>query len=154
MAFAEPVLRAMKTIHVVAAVLFTGNVIVTGVWAALFFRARRQSDFRIAARAIVLTDWLFTVGGAAFLVTTGVLLAVARGYPIWGTRWIREAVIGLVLSTVLWLVILVPAQRRMVRLDPAQDDELREVFRRWNVAGWLATVPLLWALWSMTYKPT
>ena len=64
-------LSSLKALHVVAAILFVGNVIVTGIWTAIFFRARRTHDFRVAARAIVFTDWIFTVGGGA-LLTLGV----------------------------------------------------------------------------------
>lgn len=147
-------MRALKALHVLAAILFAGNVIVTGVWSAIMFRDRARADFRIAARAIVITDWVFTLGGAILLVTSGVLLALGRGYPVWGTPWIRNAVIGLALSTAVWLVVLVPAQRRMLRIGPGQDDVLRRTYGRWNAAGWLAAVPLLWALWNMTVKPT
>ena len=149
----EPLLRGLKVAHVLAAILFTGNVIVTGVWAAILFPRRGQFDFRLAARAIVITDWVFTLGGAIALVTTGVLLAIGRGFPIWGTFWIRQAVIGLALSTTIWLVVLVPAQRQMVRLSPAEDAALVRVYRRWNATGWLAAIPLLWALYCMTWKP-
>ncbi len=153
MTISAAALAALKWLHVLAAILFVGNVIVTGVWSAVMFRQRVGSDFRAAARAIVLTDWIFTLGGAALLVASGVMLAAGRGYPLWDTRWIRDAMIGLGLSTALWLLVLVPAQRRMLQLGPHSDLELRRVYGRWNVVGWLATVPLLWSLWSMVNKP-
>ena len=149
----DAVLRLLRTAHVLSAMLFVGNVIVTGVWSALLFQQRQSFDFRIAARAIVVTDWVFTLGGAMLMVATGVTLAVGRGYPMWETAWIRGAVLGLLASTTIWVLVLIPAQRRMLRLDAEQDDELQRVFRRWNVAGWIAVVPLMWSLWCMTDKP-
>jgi uncharacterized membrane protein len=154
MLMSDTVLRALKTVHVLSAILFVGNVIVTGVWSALLFRDRRTFDFRYAARAIVVTDWVFTLGGAVLLVASGVTLAVGRGYPMWETRWIREAMLGLAGSTTIWVLVLIPAQRTMLRLSPALDARLITVYRRWNVAGWIAAIPLLWSLWCMTYKPT
>jgi len=153
MTLPDEALRALKVAHVLAAVLFLGNVIVTGVWSAILFQRRAVVDFRITARAIVITDWIFTVGGAALLVSSGLAIAIGRGYPVWETRWIREGIIGLAIATVVWLVLLVPAQRAMVRLTPADDEALRRVYRRWNVVGWMAVVPILWSLWSMTWKP-
>jgi uncharacterized membrane protein len=150
----ETVLRVLRTVHVLAAILFLGNVVVTGVWSAVLFQDRRVPDFRVVARAIVITDWVFTLGGSALLVASGITMAVGHGYPLWGTRWIREAMIGLLLSTSIWLVVLVPAQRTMLRLGVENRDALRGVYQRWNVAGWIAVIPLLWALWCMTYKPT
>ena len=148
-------LSSLKALHVLGAILFVGNVIVTGIWTAIFFRARHTHDFRVAARAIVFTDWLFTVGGGALLTTTGVSLAIGRGYPVWGTPWIRQALVALAISTVMWLVLLVPAQRLMLREVSSEAEEARLVrtYTRWNVAGWTATVPLLYAVWCMVAKP-
>jgi uncharacterized membrane protein len=149
----ELALSWLKALHVLAAIVFVGNVIVTGIWAELMFRAREQCDFRIVAKVIVLTDWLFTVGGATLLVSTGIAAAAWRGISIWHTEWVRNAIIGLALSTALWLTILVPAQRRMLRLSGSDDLRLHATYRRWSVAGWVAVVPLLWALWQMVTKP-
>jgi uncharacterized membrane protein len=148
-------LSSLKALHVLGAILFIGNVIVTGIWTAIFFRARHTHDFRVAARAIVLTDWLFTVGGGALLTTTGVSLAIGRGYPVWGTPWIRQALVALAISTVMWLVLLVPAQRLMLRevSNEAEEARLVRAYTRWNLAGWTATVPLLYAVWCMVAKP-
>lgn len=153
MILTESTLRLLKVLHVLGAILFLGNVIVTGVWSAILFRHRGTVDFRIAARAIVLTDWVFTLGGAVLLVTAGVTLAIGRGLPMWETRWIRDAVIGLAIATAVWLIVLVPAQRRMLSLEPGSEVEVRPVYRRWTIAGWLAVLPLLWALWAMVFKP-
>ncbi len=148
-------LSSIKALHVLAAILFVGNVIVTGIWAALFFRARRTHDFQVAARAIVVTDWIFTVGGGAMLTITGIALAIGRGHPVWGTPWIRQAIVALVISTIMWLVLLVPAQRIMLRTVSSDADESRLVraYSRWNLAGWTATAPLLYAVWCMVTKP-
>lgn len=148
-------LSSLKALHVLAAILFVGNVIVTGIWAAIFFRARRTHDFHVAARAIVFTDWIFTVGGGAMLTITGLLLAVGRGYPVWGTPWIRQALVALAISTIMWLVLLVPAQRIMLRTVSSDADHARleRAYSRWNFAGWTATAPLLYAVWCMVAKP-
>ena len=147
-------LSSLKALHVLAAIVFVGNVIVTGIWTAIFFRARRTHDFRVAARAIVFTDWLFTVGGGALLTITGVALALGRGYPLWGTPWIRQAIAALAISTIMWLVLLVPAQRIMLRSGSSEVDDalLVRAYTRWNVAGWTATAPLIYAVWCMVTK--
>lgn len=144
----------LKTLHVLAAILFVGNVIVTGVWAALAFGARtRAADFALAARAIVVTDVLFTSGASSLLVATGVAQAVQRGLPLWGTPWIRDSIVLLAVSALLWLVVLVPAQRTMRRAS-ADDDDVRlgAAYRRWTIVGWLAVVPLVLAVWRMVAK--
>jgi uncharacterized membrane protein len=150
-------LSTLKTVHVVAAILFVGNVIVTGVWATVLFRARAVSGFRAAARAIIITDWIFTFAGGGVLVMSGVALSMGRGLSVWGTPWIRQALLALTLSTAVWLVVLVPAQRAMGRADAhtgiTDDVALARAFHRWNVTGWLATIPLIYAVWCMVAKP-
>jgi hypothetical protein len=55
----------------------------------------------------------------------------------------------------MWLVLLVPAQRIMLRAvsNDAEDARLVSAYARWNVAGWTATAPLLYAVWCMVTKP-
>ena len=145
----------LKTAHVLGAILFVGNVIITGIWSAIFWRARHTHDFSRAARAIVITDWWFTVGGGALLTISGVILAARRGLPLWDTLWIRQAMIALGVSMLLWLTVLVPAQRIMVRHGgQAEHDALVQAYARWNLWGWMATVPLVYAVWCMVAKPS
>lgn len=146
-------MSALKTLHVLAALLFVGNVVVTGVWTAVYFRARATLDFRVAARAIVLTDWIFTFGGGAVLVLSGIGLSLGRGFPIWQTPWIRQAIFALGLSTAAWLIVLVPAQRVMLRASPEDAAALTRAYHRWNITGWAATIPLVYAVWCMVAKP-
>jgi len=50
--------------------------------------------------------------------------------------------------------VLVPAQRTMVRHSGGADDvALVRAYSRWNVWGWIATVPLVFAVWCMVAKP-
>ncbi len=138
-----------RFLHVLGVVLMLGNVIVTGVWAELLWRWDGAPRFRSVARAIWWTDIAFTIGGSALLTTFGVLRARALGLPLWDTPWIRHGLVGLGVSTAIWLVVLLPAQRAMLADDPAV---VRRALQRWRVWGWLAVAPLLWALWAMVTK--
>ncbi|MCU0625844.1 MAG: DUF2269 domain-containing protein [Gemmatimonadaceae bacterium] len=144
----------LKSLHVIAATLFLGNVVVTGIWAALVFRARtRAADFAVAARAIWVTDILFSMITPTVLVVTGVVQAQRRALPLLGTPWIRDSILLLVGGTLLWLVILIPAQVQLGQAAAADDDAaLRRAYRRWTVVGWLATVPLVLSVWRMVAK--
>jgi uncharacterized membrane protein len=142
----------LKSLHIVAAVLMVGNVTVTGVWATFYFRWRKDADFRLAARAILWTDLIFTFLGGAALTITGILMARQAGMPILETPWIRRSALLLAISTLLWLTILLPDQWRMERLDPSRDEFLKAVFTRWSVVGWGSTILLFVAMWSMVLK--
>ena len=143
---------ALKALHITAAVLMVGNVTITGVWAAFYFRWRKVADFRIAARVILWTDLFFTFLGGAALTISGILLARQAGLPILETPWIRRSALLLAVSTLLWLAILLPDQRRLERLDDSRDELRRAVFTRWSVVGWGSTLLLFVAMWSMVVK--
>lgn len=143
----------LKALHVIGAVLLVGNVTVTGFWAAYLYRHRRRTvSFRPVARAILLTDLVFTFGGGTLLVVSGLLMTRLGGIPILGTPWIREAVQWLIVSSLLWLTVLLPDQWRMERVDPADDPVIRRLFLRWSVVGWSATVMLFYGVWVMVRK--
>ena len=142
----------LRALHVTGAVLLLGNVTVTGVWAALLYRVRQRVPFRAAARAILWTDLVFTLGGGALLTVSGILLVLHRGYSLGEQGWLRQGIGALVLATVLWVLVLVPAQFRLERLDPSDYAGLRRVFLRWSVVGWVATLVLFYGLWVMVKK--
>lgn len=142
----------LKTLHVIGAVLLVGNVTVTGVWALYLYRARDQVPFRPVARAILWTDLIFTLGGGALLTITGVLLVRAAGLAWRDTPWLVRSIGALAGSTLLWLVLLLPDQWRLERLEAGDLAALRRLFLRWSVVGWTATALLYWALWQMVGK--
>jgi uncharacterized membrane protein len=142
----------LKALHITAAVLMVGNVTVTGVWATLYWRWRRDADFRKAARAVLWTDLCFTFLGGAALTITGILLARQASLSILETPWIRRSALLLAISTLLWLTVLLPDQWRLERLDDTGEECRKAVFTRWSVVGWVSTVLLFVGLWSMVVK--
>lgn len=144
-----PILRAL---HVLGAVLLIGNVVVTGFWATFLYRQRARVPFGPVARAIMWADLWFTLGGGALLTITGILLVRARGYPVLGTPWLVRGIAALAVATVLWLVVLLPDQWRLERIEPSDHASLGRVFLRWSVVGWAATLALVYGLWCMVAK--
>lgn len=143
---------ALKWLHVLGAVLLLGNVVVTGIWAALLYRSRSTVGFRAITRGILWTDLLFTLVGGILLTVTGILMTRAKGIPILGTPWVKHGVYLLGLSTLFWLVFLLPDQFRMERVDPSDDARFRRLFLRWSVIGWISTALLFAGLWVMVTK--
>jgi len=106
----------------------------------------------VVARAILWTDLVFTVVGGMMLVISGILLMRARGYALATTPWLQQGIVALVLSTGLWLGVLLPDQWRLERARPGDDATLRALFLRWSVVGWTATALLFYGLWVMVSK--
>jgi uncharacterized membrane protein len=142
--------QVLRTAHVLGAVLLLGNVIVSGVWAALGMRPAAGVPHRVVARAVILTDWCFTVPGGALLVASGASMAYLSGWPLLGTPFIRTGLVALALSTALWLGVLVPLQVRWVRAEQRADAVA--LYRWWSAVGWTATVPLVVGLWAMASR--
>jgi hypothetical protein len=101
---------------------------------------------------IMLTDIIFTLVGGAGLTITGILMVRAQPVSIMGTPWLRRGVLMLAISTVVWVVSLLPDQLRMERLDQSDDRAMRRLFTRWSVLGWASTLLLFVGLWSMVMK--
>lgn len=142
----------LRFIHLTGAVLLLGNVTVTGFWSGYLYRHWKDGafPFRPIARAILWTDLVFTIGGGALLSVTGIVMALRSGFPLLGTPWIVKGVAGLGLSTLAWLVFLLPDQFRLERsTDPVV---LRRTFLRWTVFGWISTIFLYYGLWAMATR--
>lgn len=144
-------LAILRAVHVLGAILLLGNVIVTGLWAALLWRERDAIPFRHVARVILWADLAFTVLGGTLLTMSGILLVIA-GHPGWrSTPWIRHGAGALAVATAVWLVLLLPDQWRLLRW---REDAPRYgvVYRRWSAVGWGTTFLLLYGLWAMVTK--
>lgn len=141
-----------RALHVLGAVLLVGNVTVTGFWAAFLYARRDSVPFRPVAKAILWTDLVFTAGGAALLVVSGIQLVLARRLPFWDTPWLVQGVGALAVATLVWLALLLPDQVRMARLAGQDADALRRVYWRWTILGWGSTAVLVFALWRMVAK--
>ncbi len=145
-------LGPLRALHVGGAVLLLGNVAVTGFWATYLYRSRGQVPFRPVARAIMWSDLVFTLAGGIALTVSGILLAMRQGLRVAETPWLLKGILALGLSTLLWLVVLLPDQIRLERLAPGDDVGLRRLFLRWSAVGWIATAVLFYGLWVMVTK--
>lgn len=141
----------LKVLHVLGAVLLIGNVLVTGLWAALLWHERNTMPYARVARVILWADLMFTVIGGTVLTITGILLALRGGYDWRTTPWLRHGVVALGVGTLIWLVLLLPDQVRLARWNEG-DPRYRPVYRRWTVVGWATTLVLLYGLWAMVSK--
>jgi len=148
-----------KIVHVIAVVLFLGNII-TGVFWAMY--AERTRDPKIIAHAfegITQSDRWFTMPGVTLLTIAGLAGAISAGFPILRTGWIFWSLLLLVLSGVAFMFWVGPLQRRIATLarsgtagqfDWPRYDALR---RSWAVSGGIATLAPLVALVLMVLKP-
>lgn len=147
----------LKTLHILGAVVFVGNIVVTALWKALADRTRDPRVVAFGQRLVTVTDWAFTAPGAALVLVTGILLSSQGSY--WRLPWIHAGLGLFVLSGILWLAVLVPVQHMQSRLvrdlgdDPIPSDYWR-LGRIWMLVGIPATLLPLANLWVMVAKPS
>ena len=144
----------LKIVHLLCACLFLGNVIVSGVWAALAERTGKHEIIKFANRMVLITDCLFTATGAVGVVVTGHYMAVRYGGDT-AHDWLTWSYMLFGLSGLIWALVLVPIQLRqrtlLHRYDHITADYLR-LSRVWQISGAVATAVPLPIIYLMVNK--
>lgn len=147
---------AVKSLHILGACLFLGNIVVSAVWKVLADRTGNYSVVRFATRLVNVTDGVFTALGATLLLATGHHLALGYG-GVLANGWIAWSYILFGVSGAVWAAVLVPIQYKQTALLRSSTtatipDEYRRLARIWSVAGAIATMFPLPAIYLMVSK--
>lgn len=152
---------ALKALHVLAVMLFLGNIITGLFWKA---HADRTGDPRIIAHTIdgiIRTDRWFTIPGVLLIVGFGFAAAIVGQIPILGTPWVWQSIVLFTVSGLAFGFQVAPLQRRLLTIatgaaaGEAWDIDLyRRLSRRWELWGIVATVTPLTAFGLMVFKPS
>ena len=152
-------------LHIVGAVLFLGNLIVTAAWMTW---AVGQKDAKVAAFAAVgvnKADQWFTSPGMILLLLNGLAMTALAwggwlGFTVSPNRWIFAGLALLIATGALYGAVIRRFQNQMVRLssEAAESgsplpESFSVAFRRWTVSGGVATILPLIALYFMVVKP-
>src|SRR2546425_958619 len=103
----------LKVLHLVAVVMFLGNITTGIFWKE---HADRSRDPRIIAHAlagIIRSDRLFTIPGVIAIVIGGFGAAMTGHLPILRTGWILWSIVLFSLSGAAFGARVAPLQRRM-----------------------------------------
>ncbi|PZA06647.1 MULTISPECIES: DUF2269 family protein [unclassified Meiothermus] len=142
----------LKSLHVLGAVIFLGNILVSALWKVLADRTRHSTIVAHAQRLVTITDFAFTALGVGLIIVTGELMAGR-----WeGATWVGWGRALFVASGVIWLVPIQLVQARMARAFANQESIPAAYWRLanlWGVFGIVATVLPLLNLYFMVCKP-
>ncbi|WP_346728928.1 DUF2269 family protein [Lederbergia citrea] len=100
-------------------------------------------------------DYIFTIPGLALIIVSGSLMAVRAGMPMSGFNWLILSLILLAVTGIIWAVILIPLQLKMIRYSAqciesdAISKAYQDVSRSWAVFGTAATLLALVILYLM-----
>ena len=149
---------ALKTIHVLAAVVFLGNIIVGAFWKAYADRTGNATVMAHTIDGIIVADRIFTIPGVVVLALAGVATALVGRYPILGTGWILWGIALFIVSGAGFGPVAI-AQRRLLEIartglqTPEQESAYQEISARWNLYGTISTLAAAAALVVMVLKP-
>jgi len=143
-----------KFVHVFGVVLLLGNAIITALWKARADRSRDPKVIAHAARTTIVADRVFTWPGVVLVAAGGYAMAARRPWPLHGLPWLDWGQGLFYLAVLLWIVVLVPAQRRLAALADAGSltDDYALVSRRWAMWGGIVTLLLVIVLFLMVTK--
>jgi uncharacterized membrane protein len=145
-----------KWLHILGAVLFLGNIIVTGVWMYLAERSGNEPSIRFAAVTVNWADVFFTAPGVILLLGNGILLSQTWG-GLYQATWIKVALILFTISGVVWVAALIPTQDRLARwaeISGPLPVAFFSALHRWYFWGIVATLLPLGSMILMVVKPS
>ena len=148
-----------KVLHIFGAIIFMGNIIVTGMWMLLAERTKQAETISFAARATNWADVLFTAPGIILILFNGQFLATHWG-GVFRTSWITAALALFGLSGVVWIAFLIRYQHELIRLSGSSNGSVVQlpnafflVLHKWYFWGLVATLLPLASLVLMVTKP-
>lgn len=145
----------LKLAHLVAVVLFLGNVTLGVFWVAHAERTRDPKLVGHAMHGIVRSDRWFTIPGVFLIIAGGVAAALVGGLGLMRTPWIAWGIAMFTLSGIVFGVVLAPLQKQIVAVAQGTNVDaarLDAMLKRWHLWGWASVLPLWIAVAMMVLK--
>ncbi len=149
----------LKALHIVGVTLFLGNMIVSGFWKFKADHTRNPMIIAFAQRQVTWTDFLFTGGGGALLLASGLYHAHISVPDYWAVGWVTWGISLFVASGIIWAFILLPIQRQQSKIvkEFKHNSPIPEVYwkleRTWYTFGLVAIALPLATIYWMVFKP-
>lgn len=145
-------------LHVMGAVLFLGNIVTAAFWKVRGDHAGEPNIAHSVSKNIMLADFVFTLPGLGFIIISGILMTIRAGYPLSDFNWLTLSLLLFGLTGILWLAVLLPLQRKMIRFSEQsiESGRLSSAYRRasrlWAVFGTITTLLPVVILFLMINK--
>ena len=152
-------MRILLAIHILAAVIFMGNIITAAFWKVRADKSGNLESMAITSRSLQLADFAFTMPGILALLVTGIWMVGITGWQRFQEPWLGISLVLLILTGTIWAAGMVPLQKRMTRLAGDQaaagqaDPVYRQASRTWAMMGGVATLLPVVILVLMSLKP-
>ena len=152
-----PLYLVLKLIHVLAVVLFLGNITTGIFWKANADRSRDPAVIRNMLEGIIRADRLFTMPPVMVLLAAGIWAAIQGNFPILRTGWIFWSILLFTASGFAFMARVAPLQRQMLALVRSNGTldwvAYRKLSRGWELWGAVALIAPAIAAALMVMKP-
>lgn len=145
-------------LHLAGVVLFVGNIMTAAFWKVRAEFQKNPAVIHHAVKNVMLADFVFTIPGLILIVVSGITMAVRTGISMHGFNWLTLSLILFAITGVIWLAILIPLQRAMIRHSAAciESGNISKSYvkasRLWDVFGIIATLLPIVILYLMISK--
>lgn len=147
----------LKLIHVLAAIVFLGNITVGPFWKVRAERTEDPTKIIDTFKGIINADRYFTMPGVAALIIFGIGAALHGGYNLITTGWVFWSIILLLISMIAFMARVVPIQKKIIALseDPKKFnwEEYKKLSKKWDVWGSIGTLAPYVSVVLMVIKP-
>ena len=150
----------LKLIHILAVVMFIGNIVTGVFWHKHAERTRNPKLLAHTMEGVIRSDRLFTIPGVVVILASGIFAAVKAEFPLLGTGWILWTLVMFAISGLVFMIRLGPLQRKMQAHAQAgassgsfDYDAYHRIAKQWDFWGAVATLAPLIGLGLMVLKP-
>jgi uncharacterized membrane protein len=151
----------LKLLHIVAVVLFLGNITTGVFWKRHADRSRDPRLILAGIEGLIRSDRLFTIPGVIAITVFGLAAAIAGHYPILRTGWIFWSLVLFAISGWAFMAQVAPLQRRLaamarraVESGTLDWNAYHALSRRWEFWGAVALLAPAGAMALMVLKPS
>jgi uncharacterized membrane protein len=131
----------MKILHVLAAVVLLGNLIMAPFWRKRMAISDGLQARANANRSVRVADFLFTLPGWVVVLVTGLIMAIQGGFFRSGDKWLHVSVFFFLVWLVAWHAGTMRARKAMIA-------QANEAVASGQAAEALTQHERQWARWS------
>ena len=149
----------LKLIHLIAVMLFLGNIITGLFWMNVATKTKDIKIINFVMKGIIKSDRIFTIPGVIIITAGGFLTAIYGHLPILRTGWILWSIIMFSISGVAFMFKVTPLQQKIYKLTLTENNKndfnwtnFRKLYSEWDIWGLIATLTPLAAFVMMILK--
>jgi uncharacterized membrane protein len=146
-----------KLIHILAVVLFMGNIYTGLFWMNRAHKSGNLSIINHTMKNIILSDKYFTIPGVFIILVGGFGGALQNHLPLLRLGWIFWPIVLFSVSGIAFSWKVAPLQKKIYKLTSEADSNFdwahyHKLYKAWDVWGLVAIVTPLIALVMMVLK--